>query len=66
MTPESFLPRYWRGQGEKYSLKGSKMELPNPGKVVIFQGVPFHLEEGGTLKAFTDEERLKFNLNHRP
>lgn len=66
MTPEKSVPRNWRGQKERYSLIGVKMELPNPGSVVIFQGVPFHLEAEGTiLRAFSDEERLLFNLNHR-
>lgn len=66
MTPEKSLSRNWRGQKERYSLVGAKMEFSNPGTVVVFQGTPFHLEEdGATLKAFSDEEKLLFNLNHR-
>jgi len=54
------------GREERYSLEGTIMEFPNPGKIVIFQGMPFHFnDDGRTLQAFTDEERLKFNLKHR-
>lgn len=66
MTPERGmnLPLLWR-QEKKYSLSGRLLEFPNPGKVVFFQGTPFHFEDGGrTLRAFTEEERQRFILTH--
>jgi hypothetical protein len=57
------LPLLWRGQKERYNLSGKLLELQNPGKVVVFQGSPFHLNPDGSLVAFTDEERRKFVLN---
>jgi len=65
MTPEQrgSLPARWRGQEERYRLSGVSFKSENPGKVVVFQGNPFHLNRDGSLVAFTDEERRKFNLN---
>jgi len=65
MTPEQGenLPRWWRGQKERYRLSGGFFQLENPGKVVVFLGNPFHLKPDGSLVAFTDDERRKFILN---
>lgn len=63
MTPEKMsLPRFWRGQKERYSLVGKKFDLPNPGEVIIFQGKPFNLKPDGSLVPFSEEEKRKFIL----
>jgi len=60
---EMHLPRFWRGQKERYDLSGKLIQLTNPGTVVVFRGNPFHLNPDGSLVAFTDDERRKFVLN---
>ena len=61
----NFSARYWRGQKERYTLAGREIHFPNPGDVIIFQGVPFHLEdEGRSLRAFSEKEKEGFMRKH--
>lgn len=59
-------PRFWSFMRETSSLVSRRLELPNPGRVMILLGVPFHLgDDGRTLKAFTDKELKQFRMEHR-